>query len=161
MPQTEWILIDGNNLLHHALSLPGAGRPADFTHARALLARRMEQLAGELGIRVTLVYDGRRGGRDEAFQEPRFEVIYTEHRVTADSMIERRVAAAPQADSIVVVTSDRHEREYVVAAGAAAMSCTRFLELVNDTRSNIEQALDAQQRLSFKATIGDLFPYRS
>ena len=62
----EWIIVDGNNLLHHDPAVVSADGAMDFASARWALARRLDQLAGEMGARITLVFDGTRGRRHAA-----------------------------------------------------------------------------------------------
>jgi len=53
----NWLIIDGNNLLHYDPRLAGLAR-RDFDRARRELVQGLDQLAGRLARRVTIVFDG-------------------------------------------------------------------------------------------------------
>jgi predicted RNA-binding protein with PIN domain len=125
----ERLVIDGYSLLYRddeSLARHHAGRPAA---ARRLLVRKVERVAPQLARRVTVVFDGRdRGGPGEEFVGGVVEVLFSPASLTADSVIERLVSGDPDPGGILVVCSDRAERETVEAAGASSMSCGDFLE---------------------------------
>jgi predicted RNA-binding protein with PIN domain len=157
--QTDWLIIDGNNLIHREAAESRGPRTGDFVSARWRLARRLDELAGRLAARVTLVFDGTRGGRDEAFEASSIEVIFCPGHVTADTTIEQLVAGHARPERVLVVTSDRAERVTVEAAGAVTESCGLFLGRLDDLRREIDAGLRMGRRPSDKgATLGDFFP---
>jgi predicted RNA-binding protein with PIN domain len=151
----DWLIIDGNNLLHHK---PAAER-RNFEAARWALARELDEVAGELAGRITLVFDGTVGGRDEALRSPAVEVIYASAGETADLVIERTVEAARGGRArLMVVTSDRAEQYTVSGADAEVMSCSRFLETLADSRRALRRTLSPQRRPPSGPRLGDFFP---
>ena len=154
----EWIIVDGNNLIHSDRDNLFGNRRADFDLVRRALARSLDELVGELAQRVTVVYDGTVGGRDEAFQTSELQVVFSAAETSADSIIERMVADARAPETILVVSSDRGERDTVGAAGARTMSCENFIELVKDTRKAMERRLSSRRRRSAEPSLGDFFP---
>ena len=155
--ETDWLIVDGNNLLHACPEITEHPGPVDFAAARQLLARRLDRLAGRLAGRVTLVFDGTVGGRDASFTGAA-EVVYAAAAATADSVIERLVAGAPRSLRILVVTSDRPEARVVEAGGGQTLSCRAFAAwLADDAREQRRQR--AQAPLStFRPRLGDRFP---
>ncbi len=153
----EWIIIDGNNLLHTAGErLCGK---ASFEHRRWMLARRLTELDPLPAARVTLVYDGSVGGRDEAFNGPPVEVVYTPKASTADALIERMVCEKPKGCRTLVVTSDLMERHTVESAGADVMSCPAFLqEMLRPPENVLQSKLKSTRGKAPPATMGDFFP---
>lgn len=157
----DWLIIDGNNLVHHDLSAIGVRRGSDFSAVRSALARRIDELAGALARRVTIVYDGTRGGRDEAFEASSVEVIFSPGNMTADTVIERMVSEARNPGRVTVVTSDRGERDTVSAAGAEVTSCPQFIETLADQRGILKGSIRRHatgQGGAGGATLGDFFP---
>jgi len=155
--EARWLIIDGNNLIHsHPEVCPGAPH-ADFDTARWTLAQRLDSLATALADRVTLVYDGTRGGRHEAFRGS-IDVVFSPPELTADGLIEKMVLAAQKRNSILVVTSDRLLRQTVFGAGAHTMSCAEFAGLVGDTARQTEARCAPTQGNRDGPTLGDFFP---
>ena len=154
----NWIIIDGNNLVHSDREGLFGNRRADFASARRGLARLIGELGDELAERVTIVFDGTAGGRAEALQAPGLEVLFSPSSQSADSVIERMVSKAPSADGILVVTSDRGERFTVGAAGAMTMSCDNFIDLLKDCRKAVTRKLNPRRRPPSGPSLGDFFP---
>ena len=155
----KWIIVDGNNLVHSDReSLFGDPR-TDFAGARWGLARLLDELMGELAERVTLVFDGTIGGKDEAFQNADLQVVFSPADMTADSVIERLVSRASNPGDILVVSSDRGERQTVGVAGAQTMSCQNFIPLLKDCRQNLRRSLGRHAKQKAPGpSLGDFFP---
>ena len=101
----DHLIIDGYNLLHQDEALDD--RRDDLQTARQRLVRRVERAAPEMAPRISVVFDGREGGRDASFDAPHLEVLFSPANRTADAVIERMVAEAKKPERICVVTSDR------------------------------------------------------
>ncbi len=119
------VIVDGFSVLHRDPQLKPllATQPA---LARHQLVRRAEEIGLGLADAVTVVFDGRRGLND-AFVGFRAEVVFSPPHLSADGFIERMVRQAPRPEQLLVVTSDRIERELVSAAGADTLSAGDFL----------------------------------
>jgi len=154
----KWIVIDGSNLVHQAPREMVGDVQRDFVTARQRLARRLDELAGRLAPRVTIIFDGTRAGRDEHFDASSVEVIFCGREETADAIIEKCAADGPDPGCMLVVTSDRAERETVEAKGVQTMSCTPFLELVSSIHAELKHTLSARKFAARKTTLGDFFP---
>jgi len=151
------LVVDGYSLMHRAGPPPRRDEGPRFSLARDALVRRLERLAGRLASRITLVFDGR-GERVAAGDLPSgpVEVLFSSGSLTADSVIERLVAAAADPARITVVTSDRRERETVEAAGARTVSCGDFLALCEAAERDLARARVGPA--AKRATLGDVFP---
>jgi predicted RNA-binding protein with PIN domain len=154
----EWLIIDGNNLLHQMPELRDLVRH-DFDGARAALVRQFEPLVGSLANRITIVFDGRLPGQpppprlDRTPAPACVEIIFSPAHLTADSLIERFVEQADNSGKIVVVSSDLAERQNVEATGAYTLSCRTFLESLARMRTDRAPSLPTQ-----RSTLGDFFP---
>ena len=154
--RTRWLIIDGYSLLHRMEAPRGRARGVGET-ARQRLIRRIEELTGNLADRVTIVFDGT-GEKTSAQEAAAVEVLFSPGDKTADTVIERLVHESPDAAGILVVTSDRAERDTVSASGAQSMSCGDFLALCDHERIGLAHAAGATRRKGPKPTLGDFFP---
>jgi predicted RNA-binding protein with PIN domain len=154
----EWIVIDGNNLVHHAPPEMVGDVQREFVAARQRLARRLDELGGQLARRVTIIFDGTRAGRDEHFDSSSVEVIFCGGDDSADAVIEQYAARCTQREHMLVVTSDRAERETVAAKGVRTMSCEAFLDVMAKSGADLNRRLFSRRLTARKSTIGDLFP---
>ncbi len=153
--QTDWLLIDGYSLLYRARALSKlSGR--NLAVERHLLIRKVEQGASDWADRITIVFDGRatKLGNDEI--PSTVEVLYAPGHLTADSVIERLVYANPESARILVVSSDRAERETVAAAGADTLSCGEFLDRIEGRTSHHRRRPPSAEGRA--ARLGDFFP---
>lgn len=155
---TKWLIIDGYNLIHRtgAPTLREVGMPRDLAGKRRRLIQLLEKTVGILAERITVVFDGRSGGDGHSGGDGRssggpdeqeslvVEVLFSPRDKTADTVIEQLVFQAGAAGRVVVVTSDRLERETTEAAGAETMACSVFLDQLNETLARIEQNLLAR-----------------
>ena len=89
---------------------------------------------------------------------PSIEVLFSSSDKTADTLIERMVHEAPDSTGIMVVTSDRLERETTDAAGADTMSCGDFLEWCERTRRELSRQAGGHNKKNFGSMLGDYFP---
>jgi predicted RNA-binding protein with PIN domain len=151
----DWIIVDGYSLIYQDPGL-ASHMPGRLEQARLLLIRRLEQAAGDLAERVTVVFDGGPRGAGEVFESPVLEVQYAPGRLTADTVIERLVHQAADPDRVAVVTADRAERETVTSAGAHAISCRQFLDRL--ARPPASSRAAARAAPPWRPTLGDLFP---
>ncbi len=151
----DHLIIDGYNLLHQDEALDG--RRDDLQTARQRLVRRIERAAPEMAPRITVVFDGREGGRDASFDAPHLEVLFSPASHTADAVIERMVATAKKPERICVVTSDRIEEQIVSAAGAFVVSCMEFTRRCDAAESS-PVPLRVKKTGKIGSTLGDFFP---
>ncbi len=153
-----WLIIDGYNLIFR---LP-PGRPnlpPDMAGKRRFLLEMLEETAGVLAERITVVFDGgRTGPADAAPEGSRTETLFSPPGKTADTVIEQLVCGAERPAEICVVTSDRSENDGIRASGAEAMSCAMFLDQWDQARRQLSELIARRAVRAPKFRLGDLFP---
>lgn len=155
---TKWLIIDGYNLIHRSGDLPPGWLPRDLFGRRRRLIQLMEKTVGVLAERITVVFDGRSGGLPAEQESTAIEVLFSSRDKTADTVIEQLVFQAGPAGGVVVVTSDRLERETTEAAGAATMACSVFLDQLKETLERIEREFGQRSgKTAPPPSLGDLF----
>lgn len=154
----DWLIIDGNNLIHAQPGLlqePGR----DFHSIRRHLVQALEEMVGVLAARITVVFDGTRGGRQTGFESAAVEVVFSPSHFTADSVIERLAARTVRRDAVLVVSSDSLERHTVEASGVRSLSCRMFLEEMRLAREQLGRRIgETRRRPSGRNALGDFFP---
>jgi len=126
--------------------------PRDLAGKRRRLIQLFEKTVGILAERITVVFDGRAGDMSDEQESPVVEVLFSPQDKTADTVIEQLVFQAGLPGGIVVVTSDRLERETTEAAGAETMACSVFLDQLKETLFRIEQDLRSRGAAHHPAT---------
>ncbi|TAN37341.1 MAG: RNA-binding protein [Verrucomicrobia bacterium] len=154
--KARWIIIDGYSLLHRAPAPAKIG-----TAAREQLVARLGATGEALAERITVVFDGAGFVGERQAQPPApVEVIYATAAQTADSVIERLAHEATRPEEILVVTSDRAERETVDAAGVATLGCSDFLHHLAATENTLRRSASNLKHQAPPAVLGDFFPKR-
>lgn len=155
----RWVLIDGYSLVHRDEATARAVRGGRLFEARRRLVRRLEGIAPQLGGRVTVVFDGREaGGPDPETPDGPVGVVFSPAHVSADTWIERTAHVHAARTPMLVVTSDRLERDAVAAAGADTMGCGDFLDLCDRLEQALARSIRRPAPGASHRTLGDLFP---
>ncbi len=154
--KTSWLIVDGYSLVHRDSDLvPHV--PHRLEIARERLIQKLEEVATAMADRITVVFDGRQANTEQPPTSSILEILFSPKHLTADTVIERLVEQASHPEEILVVTSDRAERETVSATGAQTVSCGQFLEACEKKREHHGE----KTRRSSKSdgfALGDLFP---
>jgi uncharacterized protein len=119
----RYLVVDGHSVIYSWPELRSL-HDRNRATARKTLAEQLGRLHDTTPWRVTLVLDGKMGGPAQA-ETPRTDemvVCYGTEDKTADSIIERLVAASGVAGEILVITADEVEKRTVESLGATAMS---------------------------------------
>mgnify|MGYP001000147199 CR=1 FL=1 len=151
------LIIDGYSLIHRDPETKAVVHE-NLRRARELLVEKISRTATAMARHVTVVFDGQQTGGSQPGGIQAIEVIYSSSGQTADTVIERLVRQAAQPSTWMVVTNDRRERETVMAAGVATMSCAVFLE---ECQRMQRQHVQSMQRRAFQQPgpkLGDFFP---
>lgn len=152
------LLVDGNNLLH-AAAQAGELSLADFALARSSLVRMIDAALDTIAHRACVVFDGKvPTPTAHGLSQPDIEVLFSPPDQTADALIARMASRSIAPADVLVVTSDRIEREAVEAAGAMVVSCVQFLDLLRQARSRTSFALRHRSRRPSGSSLGDFFP---
>lgn len=146
-----WLIIDGYSLLHR---IPECKVLLDrnLGLARQQLVRKIESTALTMADEVYVVFDGK-GGAGEPFETP-LSILFAPANLTADTVIERLVHGHSEPATLLVVTSDRMERQTVEAAGAETMSCGDFWARCESAT----QKPTPQKSQVPRPSLGDFFP---
>ena len=154
MMRIDWLIIDGYNLLHEMDELARLLQ-TDIQSARHRLVRMVEETAHNMASQTTIVFDGREAGSDAAFDSRYLEVFFSPAHLSADTVIERLVCKYKSPEHILVVTSDRAERDTVCGAGAQTMPSEEFMEYCHrDAKKTIPKRTPPGQ----EPRLGDIFP---
>ncbi|MHB8719608.1 MAG: NYN domain-containing protein [Candidatus Dormibacteria bacterium] len=140
------LLVDGYNVIHACeplAALMSAGRAEE---ARRSLIAGLAEYAAASGESVTVVFDAhhRERGRGDAEVVDGVSVLWGSRGQSADQVIERLVMEASRrggADHVSVATSDRLQREMVMAMGASVVGSTALLARLRSVGEGVgEQA---------------------
>ena len=136
------ILVDGYSLLHQWMDL-APGRPRHAASAREELINRLTQYQDATGTPITVVFDGSRPDGDVEDAPPAgvVKVLYSHIGQTADQVIERLAHRYQSYGEVLVVTSDRAERETVASAGALTSSCRDFIDMIEASLGDLEREI--------------------
>jgi len=114
-------------------------------------------VADAFSPRVTVVFDSSEPLHDE-FDSTAVELVLPAAGLNADFTIERMVAAHPSPSGVLVVTSDRQIRDAVEASGADSISCSGFMEEIEEKQKEVAGSVGKNNALRFKPRMGDVFP---
>jgi hypothetical protein len=119
----QYLVIDGHSVIFAWADLRRV-HDQNRAAARKALADRLQHLHDTTHWRVTLVMDGKLGTAIPMGKRKTTDMVisYATADQTADSIIERMVAASGVAAQITVVTADEAERLTVESLGAATAS---------------------------------------
>ena len=118
----RYLVVDGHSVIFAWADLRTM-HTRNRAAARKVLAERLQHLHDTTSWRVTLVLDGKMGTAVATIRKPTDMVIaYATADQTADSIIERLVAASGVAEQILVITADEAERRVVESLNAAVAS---------------------------------------
>ncbi len=119
----RYLVIDGHSVIFAWADLRRL-HDQNRAAARKALADRLQHLHDTTHWRVTLVMDGKLGTAIPMGKRKTTDMVisYATADQTADSIIERMVAASGVATEILVITADEAERLTVESLGAATGS---------------------------------------
>ncbi|MEM6885941.1 MAG: NYN domain-containing protein [Verrucomicrobiota bacterium] len=121
MPQTKkYLLVDGHSFLFQIQQWRKI-HDSNPSLARESLIQKMQVLQDTSDWLITLVYDGKHGS-PQAPEPGKIAVLYSSQNATADSIIEKIVAAHKHPQQITIVTADRAEQHTVESLGAFSLS---------------------------------------
>lgn len=131
MPRKQkHLLVDGWNVIHWDPHMKSVLTRMGQEGAKRLLSERLAPIHDSLGMRLTIVYDGRgddinveKIGRSMTFSE-----VYTPSSMSADELIEQFCANSKDPDSIIVATRDNMIRLSARGFHVEAISCSQLLD---------------------------------
>jgi predicted RNA-binding protein with PIN domain len=79
--------------------------------------------------------------------------------MSADTVIENIVWKAANPEVILVVTSDRMERDAASASGADTIASSLFIEKIREERSRLRDKIQSLNKSKNNIKIGDIFDF--
>jgi predicted RNA-binding protein with PIN domain len=145
------LIVDGYNIIHAWPELSPLIKGGRGEEARRRLIAALGEYAAATGEHITVVFDAHGRARDRGAGEKvdGVTVIFGSSSQTADHVIERRVSIAARggnARQVTVATSDRLQRDMVMAMGAAVVGAQALHAMVQGTRSEVEEHARRRRR---------------
>ena len=140
---SEYLLLDGYNVIFAWDELKATAEN-DLALARDILTRILCSYTAFRKCHATIVFDAykRRGGEGSEEQCGNVKVVYTKEAETADSYIEKTSKALVDSYTVRVVTSDLEEQYVILGNGALRVSAKEFKREIENTTSEINEAID-------------------
>lgn len=143
-PAPRYLLVDGHSVLYAWPSLRSLHSKKPFA-ARQELIRQLANLHDSGRWRVTLVFDGQAGGKEET-AENSLAVLYATSGQTADSLIERIVQVHQGKGEIGVVTADHAETTTIESLGAFGYSPDWLAQELKAAGLELQESLDQYRK---------------
>jgi predicted RNA-binding protein with PIN domain len=143
----RYLVVDGHSVIFAWPDLR-ALHERNRAAARKALADRLQRLHDSTPWRVTLVLDGKLGSAVSTRPARRTDMVisYATADQTADSIIERLVAASGVAREILVITADEGEKLTVEALGAVTASPSWLRETLEREGASFNAELERIHR---------------
>src|SRR5690349_5215518 len=142
------ILVDGYSLLHSWPELaPGKARHS--AAARDELIRLLTLYRDATHTPITIFFDGsspKIDGPSYTRSTPEVEILFSRAGQTADQMIERAAHRFQPYGEVLAVTDDSAERDTVISLGGLSSSCGNFIQMVQNTLSEMQQDIKHHNR---------------
>ena len=131
------LIVDGYNALHAWPNLRDFMAKNQIEVGRNRLVAMLADYAAASGVEVTVVFDSHhRQGAEQVTKVDGITVRYGTASATADNVIERmayKVTRGGLAHDVIVATSDRLQRELVIAMGVGVMTTLELCAEVQGT----------------------------
>ena len=155
----DWLIIDGYNLIHQIFPDNQNGDVARLEKNRKNLLIQLEPLVNVLARRITVVFDGQSDKTQNNQKDSEvIDVLYSPPHLSADTVIENLVWKADRPEDILVVTSDRLERNAASASGADTMASSLFISMIKDEQRRLSSKINQMNKGHENVTLGDFFP---
>jgi predicted RNA-binding protein with PIN domain len=143
----RYLVVDGHSVIFSWPDLR-ALHDRNRAAARKALADQLQHLHDTTPWRVTLVLDGKLGSAVSARSARRTDMVvhYATVDQTADSIIERLVAASGLARELLVITADEAEKLTVESLGAVTASPFWLRETLEQEGASFSAELDRIHR---------------
>lgn len=155
----EWLIIDGYNLIHQIFPDDRNGNLVCLEKNRKKLLTLLEPLVNVLARKITVVFDGQSDKNQNNQKDSEvIDVLYSPPHLSADTVIENLVWKADRPGDILVVTSDRLERDGASASGADTMASALFISMLREEQYRLSAKIKQMNKRQENVTLGDLFP---
>jgi len=137
----RYLIVDGHSVIFASPELRKLHQRRSAL-AREALIKRLRNYQDYTGSKVVVVFDGT-GRRVSEISEPRdIQIFYSRRGQTADAIIERLAKKYGERFDLTIVTSDRLERQTVMAYGAACISPKIMDQLLEEAQAAPRRAGD-------------------
>jgi len=155
----DWLIIDGYNLIHQIFPNDQSADVARLEKNRKSLLSQLEPLVNVLARRITVVFDGQSDKTQNNQKDSEvIDVLYSPPHLSADTVIENLVWKADRPEDILVVTSDRLERDGASASGADTMASSLFISMLKDEQCRLSAKINQMNKRHENITLGEFFP---
>ena len=155
----DWLIIDGYNLIHQIFPEDRRGDLASLARNRKKLLIQIEPLVNLLARKITVVFDGQTGGNRNGEKDSEvINVVYSPPNSSADTLIENLVWKAEHPEDILVVTSDRLERNAADASGADTIASSLFIAMLREEQERLHSKIRLMNKKHENITLGAFFP---
>ncbi|HEY5036843.1 MAG TPA: NYN domain-containing protein [Chthoniobacterales bacterium] len=129
----QYLLVDGHSII---FSWPELRLLHDrrTSLARDALVRKLRDYQDWSGVKVVVVFDGRRPTVSQTTEPNEIQIFYSRTGQTADSIIERLASKYAERFRLMVATGDYLEQETASASGAETISPESLRELLAEAR---------------------------
>lgn len=129
----QYLLVDGHSII---FAWPELRLLHDrrTSLARDALVRKLRDYQDWSGVKVVVVFDGRRATVSQTTEPNEIQIFYSRAGQTADSIIERLASKYAERFRLMVATGDYLEQETASASGAETISPESLRELLQEAR---------------------------
>ncbi|OPL10033.1 MAG: hypothetical protein AVO34_12480 [Firmicutes bacterium ML8_F2] len=136
------LIVDGYNIIGAWDELKSL-KKSDMGSARDQLVAVLAAFCPWTWKRIIVVFDGQEFAWDHV---DGVEVVFTESRETADTMIERLAAGLTASYAVEVATSDFAEYRAASSVGAVVLSAAALRQRLNEQRERYRRHLGSTQK---------------
>ncbi|MFC1454070.1 NYN domain-containing protein [Verrucomicrobiota bacterium] len=156
----DWLIIDGYNLIYQLFPENVHTNSALIGKSRKNLLILLEPLVNLLARKITVVFDGRiEEPSNKDIESEVIDVVYSPPGMSADTIIENLVWKTDHPENILVVTSDRLERNATSASGADTIASSLFIAKLIDEQTRLSDKLKKMNKNHKNITLGDFFNF--
>lgn len=143
----DYLIVDGYNIIHYALS-QGILQHGSMEGARRWLLDRLVNYTYHQGIRTILYFDARNSSNPDGYVEDfgRLRMIFPPADQSADAAIERICEELGRNYKVQVATSDGALQKVVFGQGVYRLSAREFLEKLLESQKEIREEIDKKKR---------------
>src|SRR6476619_4965659 len=119
--RAQYLIVDGHSVIFAWPELRRLHRRRSSL-ARDALVKKLRDYQDWTGIRVAVVFDGKRNTISVSSDTGEIQIFYSRKGKTADSIVERLASKYAERFKLLVATSDILEQETANASGAECIS---------------------------------------
>lgn len=143
----DYLIVDGYNVLHYALS-KGLLEIKSMEGARRWLLDQLVNYTYHQGIRTLLYFDARDSGTPEGYVEDfgRLRMIFPPAHLSADDAIERVCRELSSQYTVQVATSDGLLQKVVFGEGVYRLSARELIERLASSKRELRENLEDRKK---------------